>query len=145
MSYQVKDFMTREVHTVDIDTSIAEAAKIMANDENYEGYVIILMKGKPHGILTERDIINKVLSNELNPNKTKVIDVMSSPLVTIDPDEDLSKAAQIMSENNIRKLVAIKDNIIYGIITSKGISQHFQEYVDRSVRDIIRWTASLGI
>ena len=145
MSYQVKDFMTRDVHTVDIDTTIAVAAKIMANDENYEGYVIILKKGKPQGILTERDIINKVLSKELNPNKTKVIDVMSSPLVTIDPDEDLSKAAQIMSENNVRKLVAIKGNIIYGIITSKGISQHFQEYVDRSVRDIIRWTASLGI
>ena len=145
VSYQVKDFMTREVHTVDVDTTVAEAAKIMAEDEKYEGYVIILKKGKPQGILTERDIINKVLSKELNPKKTIVIDVMSSPLVTIDPDEDLSKAAQIMSENNVRKLVAIKDNIIYGIITSKGISQHFQDYVDRSVRDIIRWTASLGI
>lgn len=137
--------MTKEVHTVDFDTSIAEAAKIMANDKKHEGYVIILKKGKPQGIVTERDIINKVISQELNPNKTKVIDVMSSPLVTIDPDEDLAKAAHIMSESNVRKLVAIKDNIIYGIITSKGISQHFQDYVDRSVRDIIRWTASLGI
>jgi CBS domain-containing protein len=137
--------MRKEVHTTDVETTIAEAAKIMANDEYYEGYVIILKKGKPQGILTERDIINKVLSQELNPNDTKVVDVMSSPLVTIGPDEDLSKAAQIMSEHNIRKLVVIKDNIIYGIITSKGISQHFQDYVDNSVRDIIRWTASIGI
>jgi predicted transcriptional regulator len=70
---------------------------------------------------------------------------MSSPLVTIDPDDDLLKATQVMKEQNVRKLVVVRDDIIYGIITAKKISQNVQDYVDRSIRDIVRWTASLGI
>jgi hypothetical protein len=50
-----------------------------------------------------------------------------------------------MKEQNVRKLVVVRDNIIYGIITARIISQNVQDYVDRSIRDIVRWTASLGI
>ena len=137
--------MTKEVNTIDYDATVDAAAKIMAADENYEGYVIVLEKGKPMGILTERDIVNKVVVGGLDASKTQVSKVMSTPLVTIDPDEDLLKASQVMKEQNVRKLVVVRDGIIYGIITAKGLSQNFQDYVDRSIRDIVRWTASLGI
>jgi len=145
MGCQVKKYMTKEVNTIDYDATVDAAAKIMATDENYEGYVIVLEKGKPMGILTERDIINKVVVGGLDASKTQVSKVMSTPLVTIDPDEDLLKASQVMKEQNVRKLVVVRDSIIYGIITAKGLSQNFQDYVDRSIRDIVRWTASLGI
>jgi CBS domain-containing protein len=68
---------------------------------------------------------------------------MSHPLITIDPDADFSHAPQLMREHNIRKLVVVKDDIIYGILTAKVIAQRCQDYVDRSVKDIIRWTAAL--
>ncbi|KON27841.1 hypothetical protein AC480_04320 [miscellaneous Crenarchaeota group archaeon SMTZ1-55] len=145
MGCQVKKYMTKEVNTIDYDATVDAAAKIMATDENYEGYVIVLEKGKPMGILTERDIVNKVVVGGLDASKTQVSKVMSTPLVTIDPDEDLLKASQVMKEQNVRKLVVVRDSIIYGIITAKGLSQNFQDYVDRSIRDIVRWTASLGI
>jgi len=145
MGCQVKKYMTKEVNTIDYDATVDAAAKIMATDENYEGYVIVLEKGKPMGILTERDIVNKVVVGGLDASKTQVSKVMSTPLVTIDPDEDLLKASQVMKEQNVRKLVVVRDAIIYGIITAKGLSQNFQDYVDRSIRDIVRWTASLGI
>jgi CBS domain-containing protein len=145
MGCQVKKYMTKEVNTLTQNTTVAAAAKKMVADENYEGYVIVLQKGKPMGILTERDIVNKVVAGELDPSKTHVATVMSTPLVTIDPDEDLLKASQVMKEQNVRKLVVVRDDIIYGIITAKGLSQNFQDYVDRSIRDIVRWTASLGI
>jgi CBS domain-containing protein len=145
MGCQVKKYMTKEVNTIDYDATVDAAAKIMATDENYEGYVIVLEKGKPIGILTERDIVNKVVVGRLDASKTQVSKVMSTPLVTIDPDEDLLKASQVMKEQNVRKLVVVRDSIIYGIITAKGLSQNFQDYVDRSIRDIVRWTASLGI
>ncbi len=145
MGCQVKKYMTKEVNTIDYDATVDAAAKIMAADENYEGYVIVLEKGKPTGILTERDIVNKVVVGRLDISKTQVSEVMSTPLVTIDPDEDLLKASQVMKERNVRKLVVVRDDIIYGIITAKGLSQNFQDYVDRSIRDIVRWTASLGI
>jgi len=136
--------MSKEVHTVDYDATVTEAAGIMAADENNQGYVIVLKKGTPKGIVTERDLVNKVVAGRLDPSKTLVSEVMSAPLVTIDPDEDLLTASQMMKEQNVRKLVVVREDIIYGIITVKDISQNFQDYVDRSTRDLIRWTASLG-
>lgn len=145
MSYEVKDYMTKEVNTIDYDATVTDAAKIMANDKNFEGYVITLKKGKPLGIVTERDIINKVLAKELNPSKTSVSEIMSTPLQTIEPNNDLLKAANLMSKYNVHKLVVIKNEIIYGIITAKNIAQSCGQYVDRSIKDIIRWSAPLNM
>ncbi len=145
MVSQVKKYMTKTVNTLDYNAMVMEAANIMAADKDYEGYVIILQKGKPIGMVTERDLVNKVIVGGLDPVKTSVADVMSTPLVTIDPDDDLLKATQVMKDRNVRKLVVVRDEIIYGIITAKKISQNVQDYVDRSIRDIVRWTASLGI
>ena len=145
MGSQVKKYMTKEVNTLDYDAKVTEAASLMASDKEYEGYVIILRKGKPVGIVTERDLVNKVLVGGLDPAKTSVSDIMSTPLITVDPEDDLLKATQVMKEQNVRKLVVVRDEIIYGIITARIISQNVQDYVDRSIRDIVRWTASLGI
>ena len=70
---------------------------------------------------------------------------MSTPLITIDPNDDLLSASKLMREKNVRKLVVMKGEIVYGIITAQDVAQRCGDYVDRSVRDIIRWTAPLGI
>jgi CBS domain-containing protein len=145
MVSQVKKYMTKEVTTIDYDSTVSEAAKMMTVDKDYKGYVIVLQKGKPKGIVTEKDLVNKVIGGGLDPTKTSVSEIMSTPLITVDPEDDLLKASQVMKEQNVRKLVVIRDEIIYGIITAKIISQNVQDYVDRSIRDIVRWTASLGI
>jgi CBS domain-containing protein len=137
--------MTKEVTTIDYDANVTDAAKIMTVDKDYKGYVIVLQKGKPKGIVTEKDLVNKVIVGGLDPAKTSVSEIMSTPLITVDPEDDLLKASQVMKEKNVRKLIVIRDEIIYGIITAKIISQNVQDYVDRSIRDIVRWTASLGI
>ena len=145
MVCQVKKYMTKEVTTIDYDSTASEAANLMATVKVYEGYVIVLQKGKPKGIVTERDLVNKVLVRGLDPAKTSVSEIMSMPLKTVDPEDDLLKASRVMKEQNVRKLIVVRDDIIYGIITAKIISQNVQDYVDRSIRDIIRWTASLGV
>ncbi len=145
MVCQVKKYMTKEVTTIDYDSTASEAANLMATVKVYEGYVIVLQKGKPKGIVTERDLVNKVLVRGLDPVKTSVSEIMSTPLKTVDPEDDLLKASRVMKEQNVRKLIVVRDEIIYGIITSKIISQNVQDYVDRSIRDIIRWTASFNI
>jgi CBS domain-containing protein len=131
--------MTKEIHTVVIQ------AKIMANDEHVEGYVIILEGGKPIGIVTEQDIVNKVVAQDQDPSKLQISDIMSTPLITIDPDADLLQAAKVMREHAIRKLVVTRGNIIYGMITAKDIANHAGNYVDRSIKDMIRWTTPLGL
>ena len=145
MSYQVKDYMTKEVNTIDCDSTITEAAIAMAADEKKEGYVICLVKGKPVGIVANIDVVNKVVAKKLDPSKTRVGDVMSTPLVTVDPDDDLLKASGLMKERNISRLGVIRDDVIYGVITANNIAHRCGEYVDRSVRDIIRWSAPLGV
>ena len=145
MSYQIKHYMIKETNTIDFDSTVAEATKVMASDTSYGGYVIVLKKGQPVGIVTERDIINKALAKELAPSKTKVSEIMSTPLRTIDPNDDLMKAATLMREHNVRKLVVMRNDIVYGIITAKEIAQRCGEYVDRSIKDIFRWSSPLGI
>ena len=144
MSYLVKDYMTKKVNTLKAEATTKEAAEFMAADENQEGYVIVLKAGKPVGIVTERDLVNQVLAKDVDASKTMVSDIMSAPLVTIDPDEDLLTASKLMGEHNVRKLIVVRDEIVYGIISAKDIAQRCGNYVDRTIRDIVRWTAPLG-
>ena len=113
----------------------------MAADKNFEGYVVILKNGKPLGIITERDIVNEVTAKEIDPSKVKVTEIMATPLITIDPDDDLLEASNLMRENNITKLVVVKGDIIYGVIAAKDIAQQSNKYVDRAIRDVLRWVA----
>jgi len=93
--------------------------------------------------VTERDFVWKVIAKGFDPSKLKTRDIMSSPVITVDPDADLAKAAELMIEHEIRRLPVAKDEIIYGIIGPWHIVSHFTEYMDEVTRDIIRhmpWT-----
>lgn len=136
MSYRVKDYMSKEVPTVDEHTLIPEAAQAISEP----GFLIVLRKGKPIGIVTEYDFVKKVLAPEVDPKHISVGEIMSSPIVSIDPDEDLFKAPEVMQEKNIRRLPVIKDGIIYGVITVQNIAMECRKYLDQSVKDIMKWS-----
>jgi CBS domain-containing protein len=133
--------MFKEVNTVDEEITVTEAAKVMTADKTFDGYVLIFTGGKPTGIITERDIVNQVIAKARDPSVTPVSEIMSMPLITIDPDADLLTASRVMHEHNVDKLVVVRNEILYGILTERIIAHHFGDYVDRSIRDIIRWTA----
>lgn len=121
MSYAVKDYMSKDVPTVGDRFSATEAAKKIK--EVSEGFLIVLKEGQPVGIITEEDFVEKIVAAEKDPAKTKVSEIMSSPLITIGPDEDLLKASALMQEHNIRRIPVVKNGIIYGVITVKEIAQ----------------------
>jgi CBS domain-containing protein len=116
----VKDVMSSPVVTLAEDETSNNVAHIM--DENELGCVIVTNKaGKPVGILTERDLVIRVLSKNLKPDAIKAKEIMTSPLVTIDPDATVSEAARRMSRLNIRRLgVTYKGNLV-GLVSSKDI------------------------
>ncbi len=91
-------------------------------DKNKVGCIIVTSKkGKPLGIITERDLVTRVLAKNARPSKLTVKEVMTSPLIAIDPDETLSEAARRMSRLSIRRLgVMYKENLV-GLISSKDI------------------------
>ncbi len=116
----VKDVMSSPVFTIDEDATVNEAARIM--DEYELGCIVVTSKeGKPIGIITERDLVTRVLAKNAKASKLSAKEVMTSPLITVDPDETLSDASRRMSELDIRRLgVMYKGNLV-GIVSSKDI------------------------
>jgi CBS domain-containing protein len=140
MSPSINEIMIDTVVTVDLNNSVFEAAEAMVRDPEATGYVIVLDRGKPLGIVTERDLIHKVMVQKRNPATTTVASIMSTPLITIDPDADFTIAPELMQKHNVSKLVVAKDDILYGVITAEGVAKQCNAYVNQTVREITRWT-----
>jgi CBS domain-containing protein len=114
----VKDVMIRDVLTLDVSTSVKDAAKLM--DKNNIGCVIVTKNQLPIGILTERDFVKRIAA-EGKPLYAPLEEVMSSPIIEVPPDETIWEAAQIMKTNNIHKLPVKKDNQVIGIVTATDL------------------------
>jgi CBS domain-containing protein len=125
----VKDIMSSPVVTLDEDATSNKVANLM--DENDLGCVIVSNKsGKPVGIITERDLVVRVLSKNLMPDAIKAKEIMTSPLVTIQPEATISEAARRMSRLDIRRLgVIYKDNLV-GVISSRDILGVMPELIE---------------
>ena len=85
------------------------------------GAIIVESGGKPVGIVTERDILERVIRANKDPNKTKATDIMSSPIITIESNKTLTDALKIMREKRIRRLVVTRGGNLTGIITERRI------------------------
>jgi len=139
---KVVDAMDEEIVTVDEGVSVAEAAARIS--EKGKGCAIVLSRCKPIGMLTERDITYKVVAKGLNPRKVRVSEVMSTPLVEVDPDADLVTAAKIMDEHKIRRLAVVRKGILYGVISALDIARNLEGYVETEVRKILRYAFFMG-
>lgn len=115
----VRDAMTSSVVTVKPENSVADAAFIMS--ENEVGCLIVKSNGEPEGIITESDIINKVVSKDIKASEITVDEVMTKNLIKIDPGRELNEAARFMSKMNIRRLAVVKEGSLTGILTAKDI------------------------
>ena len=129
--------------TVDAEASAVIASKTMM--ENNVGYLIVLKNDQPAGIVTEKDLVVKVMAKEIEPSKIKVYEVMSTPMITIDPDATVEDAVITMAEHGIRRLPVVRDGILYGIFTSRDLAKHFKEYEDRVTQNIVRSMATLSL
>ena len=116
----VRDIMSSPVITIDEDETSNTAAENM--DMKDLGAVIVQNKsGNSIGIITERDLVKRVVAKNLKPDTVKARDAMTTPLVTIEPEATISDAARRMTRLDIRRLgVTYKGNLV-GIITSKDI------------------------
>jgi len=98
---KVKDVMTRGVVTADEDASVQQAVEILA-DYDISGLVVTKANGELVGVLSEIDVM-KVFNENLE--KIKVKEIMHSPVITINKEDSIRKASQLMKENNIHRLV----------------------------------------
>ena len=137
MSYKVKDYMEGGFLATDLETSIHEAVGMIAS--SVYDLIVIMEKGIPRGFVSAADIVSKVIAVGSDPTNVKVKDIMTTPCVTIDPDDDLMDASDIIRRGNHILLLVIKDGITYGVITPASIALRFGEYVDKAVKEVLRY------
>ena len=115
----VNDAMTSNVVTVSSESSAADAAFLMSQNE--VGCLIVKNNCEPEGIVTESDIINKVVAHDIKASEISIDEIMTKNLIKIDPGRELNEAARFMSKMNIRRLAVVKKGILKGILTAKDI------------------------
>jgi CBS domain-containing protein len=130
---RVEDVMVREVMTIDENATVKEAAEVMNKFEI--GCLIAVRKGKAMGILTERDLLKRVVAESKDATKTKVRDVMSSPLVVVEPNMDLEEAVRLMFQMKIKKLPVVDEKRLVGLVTLTDIAR-FQPQMIRILRQL---------
>lgn len=117
----VNEIMTEFIKTIPAGSTVMEAAKIMT--ELGIGSIVVVQNNKPIGMLTERDIVMKVVSLDLNPSQVFVEKIMSHPIITIEPNKIIDEAALVMSVYKIRRLVVVeRDGKLLGILTVTDIA-----------------------
>lgn len=121
----VREIMTDSIVSVDSSFSATDAAKMM--EDTGVGAVVVLENNLPVGIVTDRDFAIKIAAHSY-PIDTPVRRIMSSPLISIDPDSDLWIASDLMSTRNVRKLPVIDDDKVVGILTSSDLVKHIADH-----------------
>ena len=125
----VKDVMSSPVVTTDEEAPSNKIANIMA--ENNLGCIIVTNKdGKPLGIITQRDLVTRVMTKNLKPGELKAKDIMTEPLATIEPEATISDAARRMSRLDIRRLGVIYKGDLIGLISSKDVLSVMPELLE---------------
>jgi CBS domain-containing protein len=121
MSLKVEDVMVREVITIDDNATIKEAAEVMNKFEI--GCLIVVGKGKAMGIVTERDLLKRVVAESRDASKTKVRNIMTSPLVVAEPGMELEEAVKLMFKMKIKKLPVVDGKRLVGLISLTDIAR----------------------
>lgn len=120
----VKEVMKSSIISVDSSVTATDAAKMM--EDTGVGAIVVLEQNVPIGIVTDRDFAIKITAHSY-PIDTPVRRIMSSPLISIDPNSDLWVASDLMSRN-VRKLPVLDDDKVVGITTSSDIVKHIADH-----------------
>jgi len=115
----VRDVMAKNVKTVKTGDTVHAAVQKMNKFDI--GSVIVTAGGRPVGIITDTSILRRIVGPRMDPATIWAKDIMTSPLITIDPNADLTEAAKIMAKNNINRLPVMEGGKLVGLISSTDI------------------------
>jgi len=118
---RVEDVMVESVITVDVDSSVMKAVKIM--NEHEIGCLVVTRRGKAVGIITERDLLQRVIGKSKNPSRTNVREIMTKPLIAGQPEMDLEDATRLMFQKRIKKLPVVDHGRLLGLITLTDVAR----------------------
>jgi CBS domain-containing protein len=115
----VRDIMAKNVKTVRTDDSVHDAVVKMNKFD--VGSVIVTNNSRPVGIITSKNILNRVVEPRLDAGTVRAKDIMSSPIITIEPDASVEDAAKLMAKKKIKKLAVMDKDKILGVLSTSDI------------------------
>ena len=131
---KVKDVMVTDLVTIKADISVKKAVKVMNDFEI--GCLIVVEKGQAIGIVTERDVLKRIVVEGRNPEETLVRDIMSKPLIVVSPETSLEEAIEVMFKHKIKKLPVIDGGKLVGLVTFTDIAR-VQPVMEKTIRRLM--------
>jgi CBS domain-containing protein len=119
---KVSEIMSRGVASLESKETATTASQKMT--EGGFGCLLVTRTGRVVGIVTERDLVRKVLAKNVNPEKIKLEEIMSQPVITVGPSLDVGDASKLMSEKRIRRLPVMESDMLVGIVTTTDIARY---------------------
>jgi CBS domain-containing protein len=130
MQTTIAEIMSKKIETVGEFASVQEVA-IKMKDKNISSLIVVDSFGKSKGLVTERDLVRKICVKDVCTSSEIIKEIMSLPLVTINPNESSSRAIDMMIQHNIRHLLVVDDsmeiNKPIGIVTPRDLTR-YQEF-----------------
>ena len=120
MANSVRDAMTEDPRSIGKSVSVVEAARVMREQDI--GSLPITDDEMLVGMITDRDITTRVVAEAADPNLTSVEDVYSRDLISVEPDNDLDEALQLMARHQVRRLPVVEDGRLVGIVAQADIA-----------------------
>ncbi len=140
MVLYARDIVEKDFLTLDASTSVFHAAKVM--NEKRHGFVVVSIPSNDReGIVTEWDILSKVVAMGKDPEDVTLGEIMTKGLVTVRSDAGISTVAEIMAGRGVRRVLVTQGDEVIGVITSKTVLSRLKDYVDNVSSQISRLQA----
>jgi CBS domain-containing protein len=120
MTKSVRDAMTEDPHSIGASASVVEAARLMR--EQHIGSLPVTEDERLVGMITDRDITTRVVAESAVPAKTSVGDVHSRDLISVEPNNDLEEALQLMARHRVRRLPVVENGRLVGMVAQADIA-----------------------
>jgi signal-transduction protein with cAMP-binding, CBS, and nucleotidyltransferase domain len=129
MVKSIGEIMTTKIETIGLEDNAQEAARKMKH-KNVSSLVVVDKNDQAVGIVTERDLVREVCVQDASSNQHIIKNIMSSPIVTIDPNSSVETAANVMMQNKVRHLVIVNEKKTLGIITATNFVNYLNQHLD---------------
>ncbi len=137
MVLYAKDIVEKDFLSLPPATSVLEATRLMRDAHN--GFTIVENEeGKPEGIVTEWDLLARVLAEDRDPEAVSLGEIMSRNLVTVDAGAGIGEIAEVMAQRGTRRVLVVKDGRVLGVVRAQTILARMKDYVDRLSAQIAR-------
>src|SRR5579875_561152 len=142
MGLRIEDVMDRDLVVMDRERTVAEATREMVRV--HHGFALVTQGGAPWGIVTEWDLLSKVLGSGRDPATVRLGEVATTPLLTCSTETPLAEVIQTMAEKGVRRMLVVDSKgQVQGALTSRAVLHLFRPYLDEITREIAGFASSL--